>query len=148
MLGSKKSNIYVSVTDGQPQIIKSDDDHMDDVKPEGSWFISIEPHKHHFPRPSSKKPEPLHYSAQRDEGSGNYLVRTHSVNSEPIILGNILVAENAKTSPEHIREIMNQKLVSGPSSVPSESTSENQPDHWLRKGLFMINASRTYLLTV
>ncbi|CAK3769533.1 Hypothetical predicted protein [Lecanosticta acicola] len=141
MLGSKKANIYVSVTDGHTSI-KADSDHLDHMaKPSGSWFLSVEPHKHHMlGLPRKKHPEPLHYSAMQDESSGNDLVRTHSVSSQPIILGNILVAENAKTTPEEILQLLNEKLVSAPSFVPSESTSENEPDRWIRKALHILQA--------
>lgn len=130
MLGSSKANIYVSVAQGHDRA-EEGEHHYRRGQPE--WYLSLEPHKHHLPGTHKKDLEPIHYHARTDE-SGSYSVTTYSVRGEPEILGNILVAENVKTTANDVHNILKEKLVAGPSKIPSEQTSEDEPEHWLRKG--------------
>lgn len=131
MLGSSKSNIYVSVAQGGDQAIEGEHRYH---RTQPEWYLSLEPHKHHIPGvPHKKDAEPVHYHAKLDH-SGNYSISTHSVKTEPEIIGNVLVAENAKTSSEEVQTVLKEKLTAGPSNMPSEQTSEDEPEHWIRKG--------------
>ena len=129
MLGSSKSNIYVSVTRDDAQDIEGNRF----SRAQAAWFLSVEPHKHHVPGvPHKNDPEPIHISAVQKDGS--YSVEAHGIRGDPVVLGNILVAENVKTSPDQVQSILSGYLVTGPSSLPSEQTSEDEPEHWIRKG--------------
>lgn len=130
MLGGSKANIYVSVARGHDRAIEGEH-HYRRGQPE--WYLSLEPHKHHIPGVHKKDPEPIHYHASIDD-SGSYSITTYGVKGEPEILGNILVAENVKTSQEDVHNALKEKLVAGSSKLPSEQTNEREPEHWIRKG--------------
>lgn len=65
---------------------------------------------------------------------GSYSVEAHGIKGDPVVLGNILVAENVRTTPEQVQNVLKEKLLPGPSSLPSEQTSEDEPEHWILKG--------------
>ncbi|EME46066.1 hypothetical protein DOTSEDRAFT_70154 [Dothistroma septosporum NZE10] len=138
MLGGSKSNIYVTVTRDDAGGSERNDDHVFS-RAQAAWFLSIEPHKHHVPgMPHRTDPELIHISAVQKDGS--YSVEAHSIKGDPVVRGNILVAENAKTTPDQVQSILKEKLVTGPSKLPSEQTSEDEPEHWIRKALHVLQA--------
>lgn len=134
MLGTSKSNIHVSIArGGQDHAIEGDHRYR---RSQQEWYLSLEPHKHHVPGiPHTKDGEPVHFQARTDNTTGSYLINVVGVKSEPEILGNILVAENVKTTSEYVQSLLKEKLVAEPSSLPSEQTSEDESnEQWIRRG--------------
>jgi hypothetical protein len=126
------SNVYVSVTKA------ANTRHQETYRrPLHSWMLSVEPHHTNIPIPGihKKDPEPIHYAAARNEETGIYTINTHSIESEPAIIGNILVAESAKTSPEDIHRLLEELLGSGSSSKQNDSSDNDDPEYWIRRAL-------------
>lgn len=125
------SNIYVSVTKAA-KTPRQETYH----RPVHSWMLSVEPHHTNIPIPGmhKKDPEPIHYAAARNKETGIYTINTHSIESEPAIIGNILVAESAKTSPDDIHKLLEELLGSG-SSQRKDSSDDEDPEYWIRRAL-------------
>lgn len=134
--GAKHCNIYISATSHGEELTPTISHQHNYFKETSTWFLSIEPKKHHIPGYIPKPVEPLHYSATLQE-EGKYEISSRGADSVNEILGNILVAENAKASPEQILTVLREKLGVADSSkeaLPSENTSDDDPEHWVRKG--------------
>ncbi|KAF7195897.1 hypothetical protein HII31_02777 [Pseudocercospora fuligena] len=128
MLGSSKSNIYISVVEAKKQ-------HVEDVdtyhRPQLVWMISIEPHRSAIPGLAAKHIEPIHLTATSDDGNEGYSIGRHGAeNQETEILGNILVGENAKTTADHIEKLLKEKLSTG--------AAQDESDHWIRRALHIL----------
>ena len=122
------SNVYVSVTRAPDSV------HGGDYrKPRHTWMISIEPHHLHLPGTPRKDPEPIHYAATRNEETGVYTINTHQTESEPAIIGNILIAESVHTSAEQVHTLLEEIL--GPNSSRSGKAGGEEPEHWIRIAL-------------
>jgi hypothetical protein len=97
-------------------------------------MLSVEPHHTHIPGIPRKDPEPIHYAVARDEDTGTYTINTHQAESEPAIIGNILVVESAKTSPEDLHKLLEELL--GPNSPSKHKDGgDDEPEHWIRRAL-------------
>lgn len=125
------ANVYVSVTQAL------DAPHQETYqRPRHSWMLSVEPRHTNNPIPGihRKDPEPVHYAAARNEETGVYTINTHQMESEPAIIGNILVVESGKTSPEDIHRLLEELLGS---TAPSghKDGGNDEPEHWIRRVL-------------
>jgi hypothetical protein len=123
---SPKSNIYVSVTRAK----KGEGETYH--RPQHSWMLSVEQHHFHIPATPHKDPEPVHYAAQKVDGV--YNINTHPATSEPAIIGNILIAENASTSPEEIHKLLEEELgsVSKRSVEDHRDSDAGDAEHWIQ----------------
>lgn len=79
-----------------------------------------------------KDPEPIHYKALRNEETGAYSISTHQIENEPVIIGNILVVESAKTSPDDVQKLLEQLL--GSKGHPGGG-DDDEPENWIRRAL-------------
>lgn len=137
---SPKSNIYVSVTRARDP--KGDSYH----RPLHTWMISVEQHTGtlHMPGKSNKDPEPIHFAAAKNEETGVYTVNTHSSESEPAIIGNILIAEDTNTSVDAIHQLLEKEF--GQSSDrtlrPHKSGGSDDPEHWIRTAVHVLQGQK------
>lgn len=98
-------------------------------------MLSIEPHHTHVFGMGRKDPEPIHYAAARNAETGIYTINTHQAESEPAIIGNILVAESVSTSPEQLHKLFEEVLGHGnPNPNPSKDDNDD-PEYWIRRAL-------------
>ena len=103
-------------------------------RPLHTWMLSVEQHHTHVAGIGRKDPEPIHYAAARNAETGIYTINTHQAESEPAIIGNILVVESAKSSPEDIHRLLEELL--GPNSPSKHKDgSDDEPEHWIRRAL-------------
>jgi len=126
------ANIYLSVTRAV------DIPHQETYhRPIHTWMLSIEPHHTHFAGVGRKDPEPIHYSASRNEETGVYTIKTHQAESEPLIIGNILVVESTHASPEDIHKLLEELLGPGSQTKSKDDGGGNddEPEHWIRRAL-------------
>lgn len=123
------SNVYVSVTRA-PSSPRQETYH----RTPHTWMLSVEPHHTNIPVPGMhrKDPEPIHYAALRNEETGFYTITTHQIENEPVIIGNILVAESAKTSPEDVRKLLEELLGS---KNHRDGGDDDEPENWIRRVL-------------
>ena len=127
MVGTNSNNIYVSVTG--PRDSGREAGYR---KPQHTWLISIEQHPHHVPGTSHKTVEPTHYAATKNHETGVYTVNIHPIESEPGIIGNIIIAESVHASADQVRKIIEEALASGSDSSKS---SDHEPEAWIRKAI-------------
>lgn len=117
-------NIYVSVA--QPSDKGTNQGYRKAVR---TWMLSIESHHRHLPGLAHQDQEPVHYKATLNEESGALTVSEHSADSEPAIIGNILIAEDANTSPEKFRHIIQDACASG--SPHGKHNVDEAPETWV-----------------
>lgn len=133
MVGPSSSNIYVSATkEDQEQSGPENPDHY--RKPQKTWLISVEPHKHSIPFVPRHDHDAVHFVATGLGGEGAYAVKEHSKDG---VIGAILVAEAVHHDSNFVRKTIEESLQSpSSSSVPSESlVADGQSDHWIRRAL-------------
>lgn len=123
------ANIYVSIA--RP----ASEPHQETYhRSRHTWMLSVEPHHTYIPGVKRKDPEPVHYAATRNEETGIYTIKTHQAESEPVIIGNILVVESAHASPEDIHKLLEELLGPG-SSTKTKDGGSDEPEHWIRRAL-------------
>ncbi|KAK3049260.1 hypothetical protein LTR09_009438 [Extremus antarcticus] len=126
-------NIYVSVT----RAAKENGDRYH--RPVHAWLISIEPHhghSFHIPGTSHKEPEPIHFAAAKDEDTGIYTISIHPHDSEPAIIGNILIAEEVQTSDQQIRKLLEEELGEESKRTADDRRSTGQEaEHWIEHAI-------------
>lgn len=95
-------------------------------------MISAEPAEHiHIPGTKHPEPKQLYASLQSED----YTLHTVGSGSQPVVLlGNILLAEKTRSTPEDVEALLKKNLISGSPDLPSEAVSEHEPDYWIRKG--------------
>ena len=98
-------------------------------------MISVEQHHLNIPGMQHKQREPVHYAATRNKESGKYTINTQSIDSDPGIIGNILIAESAHTSAEQIHKILAEDMGPSSSTLSPKDHHEEEPEHWIRKAL-------------
>lgn len=131
MVGGPNSNIYVSVTG--PLDDKSDTGYR---RPKHTWLLSIEPHhSHHIPGTPHKEREPIHYGASRNPETGVYTINTHPIESEPAIIGNILIVEAGNVSAEQVHKFLEEELGPTASTTKTRDTSDDEAEHWIRHAM-------------
>ncbi|KAF2718688.1 hypothetical protein K431DRAFT_197493, partial [Polychaeton citri CBS 116435] len=127
------SNVYVSATKG---VDRSESDLHKYRRAEHKWMISVEPHQHHTPLIHKEKhPEPYHFFAVWDETSQTYDITSTGAEDHEGIIGNILVSDHAKTNIDEMKALLVTRLRHQNSSLPSEATSPEEPEHWIRVAL-------------
>ena len=132
MVGTS-SNIYVSITGPQ---LDSGEPYR---RPRHTWMLSIEQKPFHIPGTPNKHREPVHYAAAKNPDTGIYSINTREIESEPGIIGNILIAESAHASPEEVHQILKHELAEHAPPAPSvDGTAqdiEDEPEQWIRKAI-------------
>ena len=106
--------------------------------PFNSQMISIEHHPFHVPGMPQKHEEPVHYAAARNNDTGSYTINTHSIESEPGIVGNIAIAESSNATAEQVHKILEEELASGAHAKPSD-----EPEHWVRRAIHALQQKKT-----
>lgn len=137
---SPKSNIYVSVTRARGGL--GEGYH----RPLHTWMISVEQHVGmlHLPGKSSKEPEPVHFAAAINEETGVYTINTHPSASEPAIIGNILIAEDAHTSVDEVHRLLEQEFGQMSDRALQKHTSgqEGDAEHWIKNAIRTLQSSK------
>ncbi|KAK5171133.1 uncharacterized protein LTR77_004277 [Saxophila tyrrhenica] len=128
-----KANIYVSVTRSTNG--KGEGYH----RPLHTWLVSVEPHhgsKFHIRGTSHKDPEPIHYGAAKNEETGIYTINTHPHDSEPAIIGNILIAEEVSTSDQQVHKLLEEELgESSKRTVEDRRSSGQEAEYWIEHAI-------------
>jgi len=135
MIGHSSSNIYLSAT-------KEDFQELDPEqaqhyrRPQKTWLISVEPHKHSIPFVPRHQHEATHFVATKHDDESSYSVKEHSKDG---IIGAILLAEAAHCSSEDIRQKLQDGLQKATgSSLPSEILEDGESDHWIRRAIHVL----------
>ena len=100
-------------------------------------MLSVEPHHTHVPLTPRKEHEPIHYSVTRNEATGAYSIKTHQIENEPVIIGNILVVESAKTSAEDVKRLLEEHLGSVSPSKDKDG-GYDEPELWIHRALYAL----------
>lgn len=139
MVGPSTSNVYVSIT-RQPD---KGDGHGT-RRPEHTWLLSVEPHHSavRVPGVSHKDAEPIHYGASLDHKTGKFTITAQPSENAPAIIGNILVAESAKTSVEKVHTLLEQALGPNSSLDKSNQQYEDEPELWIRSALHTLHQNQ------
>lgn len=135
MIGKSSSNIYLSAT-------KEDYQELDPEqaqhyrRPQKTWLISVEPHKHSIPFVPRHQHEATHFVATKQDDENTYSVKEHSKDG---IIGAILLAEAVHCTSEDIRQKLQDGLqTSTGSSLPSEIPEDGESDHWIRRAIHLL----------
>lgn len=124
-----KTTIYVSISTNY-DYVQGEGRHY--MKPQYTWMLSVEPHKHHLP--GAKHAEPVHYSASWDSRRNQYQI--HPIGAMNLgIAGKIMIAESAHVSPEKVANLLEEGLQRDSASLPSELNTSEGSEHWIRLAL-------------
>lgn len=137
---SPKSNIYVSVTRARNTV--GEGYH----RPLHTWMISVEQHTGilHIAGKSDKDPEPVHFAAEINDETGVYTINIHAATSEPAIIGNILIAEDAHTSVDEVHRLLEQEFgQSSDRSLHKHTSGEGEDaEQWIKNAIRTLQSSK------
>jgi len=124
-----KTNVYVSISTGY-DYVQGEGRHY--MKPQHTWMLSVEPHKHHLP--GAKHAEPIHYSASWDSHRAQHHIRPVGATNLGIA-GKILITESANASTDKFARLLEEGLQRDGASLPAELNTSEGSEPWIRMAL-------------
>lgn len=122
------ANIYVSIGQALPRDSESDDSQYH--RQRHRYLISVEPHRLHIPGLPQHAAKVTHFEAVKDDSGSSFGLARYSSRTAPGIIGNILIAASANTTPDKVEKILSNKLASP--AARDDSFGDNEDEHVVR----------------